>query len=252
MKKIIIDPKFEFLRKYISDIPNTFDSNGSVLENKRNVIRETEVHGLKLVIKSFRRIYLPNRIRYSFFYPSKAQRAFDYAKILLKKGIRTPQPIGYIEVKRYGLIHESFFISDSIDFTPLQVGREEKPVMTPEFMIELARFTYKLHQSNIYHVDYSLGNILFKKIDGAWQFALVDNNRMTFGPVSFHKGIRALVKLTLPVEFLTWIGKEYARLRKVNEIIAVAALFQYKRRHMLNRQMKGSMKGIVAHLKSIW
>lgn len=245
MKKIIIHPKYEFLRQYIVDIPENFDSLGTVMESRRNIIREDCVFGTRLVIKSFRRIYLTNRIRYSFFYPSKAQRAFDYAKILLDKGFNTPFPIAYIEVKPYGLINQSFFISEYTDFQPLQMVSDWGSFITSELILELARYTFRLHQNNIYHIDYTLGNILFKLIDNQYQFALVDNNRMNFGPVSYEKGIKNLVKLGLPVEHLTLIAKEYARLGKADEIISLERLFPYKRSELWRRQIKQSLKGMV-------
>jgi serine/threonine protein kinase len=250
MKKIIINPEYEFLRKYIEDIPENFDSIGTVMESKRNIIREDSIQGTRVVIKSFRRIYLTNRIHYSFFYPSKAERAFDHAMILRHNGFNTAMPIAYIEVTRYGLINQSFFISEYLDYQPLNKVSDWESFMESELILELARYTLRLHLNNIYHKDYSLGNILFKKIDNKYQFALVDNNRMSFGPVSVEKGIRNLVKLGLPIEHLTRLAKEYARLRKVDELMSLERLFHYKRSELDKRQMKQSLKGMMAALKS--
>src|SRR5688572_1013172 len=125
MKRIFtVGQDYSFLRNYIEDIPENFDTLGKLIQSNRNVIREDFVDGKKLVIKSYRRIYLPNRIRYTYFYPSKAQRAFDYAKILLQKGFHTPQPIAYIEIIQNGLINQSYFISEYSDFQPLDSIRQ--------------------------------------------------------------------------------------------------------------------------------
>ena len=84
--QIVINPTFEYLRSYIERIPENFDSLGHVIEDKRNVLRKDWVDEMPIVLKSFRRIYLTNKIRYSFFHPSKAERAFDHAMILRHNG----------------------------------------------------------------------------------------------------------------------------------------------------------------------
>jgi hypothetical protein len=68
------------------------------------------------------------------------------------------------------------------------------PSIASELIEALAQFTYRLHQNNIYYIDYTLGNILYKKKDGKYHFALVDNDRMDFGPISVEKGIKNLVR----------------------------------------------------------
>src|SRR6478735_11735029 len=99
MVKIVLNPHFEHLRKYVEEIPTQMELRGSVMESGRNLIKQDHVAGVHLVIKSYRRIYLPNKVRYSFFYPSKAQRAYDYAQRLIENGFNTPVPIAYIEVR---------------------------------------------------------------------------------------------------------------------------------------------------------
>jgi serine/threonine protein kinase len=250
-EKIIINSEYEFLRDYIRQIPRNFYKLGTVIEDKRNIIREDCIDGKKFIIKSYRKIYLANRIRYSFFAPSKAQRAFNHAEILLQKGFKTPTPVAYIEVKKHGLITESFFISEYLDFFPLNTLPEYNPDKTLKFLLNLSRFTYKLHQNGIFHRDYSLGNILCKESQNDFEFALVDNNRMSFGPISFSKRMRNLVKLGLPVEHLIWIIKEYARLQNADEVISLERLFHYKRSELAQRQRKQMLKmNVLSLLKS--
>lgn len=252
MKKImIIDPEFNFLQDYLDELPSKFDSVGKVIQSNRNIIREDKVQDVRLVIKSYRRIYLINRIRYTYLYPSKAQRAFDYAKVLLEKGFHTPRPIAYIEIIKNGLINQSYFISEYTDFQPLNTIFTLTLPHQMELLKEVARFTYRLHQNNIYHIDYSVGNILFKQINGRYEFSLIDNNRIKFSTISFEKGIGNLKRLGLPVEHLTWIGKEYARLWNVDEIISMERLFHYKRNQLERNRVKKSMKNLLASFKSL-
>ncbi len=238
---VVINPDYEHLRDYIQNVPSRFDSLGTIIDARRNIIREDDPKGTRLVIKAFKRIYLANRIRYSFFYPSKAQRAFDNARTLLKKGFLTPIPIAYIEIRHNGLINQSFFISEYVDFQPLEKP-EVKSAITLELLKDLAKYTFNLHRSNIYHIDYTLGNILFKKINNRLEFSLVDNNRMKFTNVSFDKGIRNFVRLALPDTQLEVIAKEYARLWKNTEDNAYAQLVNYKKIIALKNSIVRSVK----------
>ncbi|QRE24688.1 Kdo domain containing protein, partial [Flavobacterium psychrophilum] len=52
-----------------------------------------------LNVKSFKIPFFFNGIVYKFFRKSKAERSYNYAKILSEKGIGTPNPIGFYENK---------------------------------------------------------------------------------------------------------------------------------------------------------
>ncbi|MBT1710819.1 lipopolysaccharide kinase [Fulvivirgaceae bacterium PWU5] len=251
MKRIITDPAYSFLQEYIENIPQTFGSRGIVLHAKRNIIKEDTVQGVHLVIKSFKRIYLPNRIRYTYFTSSKAQRAFDNAHILTKLGFTTPRPIAYIEIVRDGLITEMYFVSEYTDFMALDAIRETSLEEARPLLLQLARHTYKMHQMGVYHIDYNLENILFREHDGRHELSLIDNNRMKFGLIRFEDGIRNFARLGLSVEHLTLVGQEYARLWNVPEVIALERLFYYKRRQLEQRLRKKAFKKAFAGLKGI-
>jgi hypothetical protein len=251
MKRIVTDPAYSFLQEYIEHIPHTFGEQGTVLHAKRNIIKEDTVHGVRLVIKSYKRIYLPNRIRYTYLAASKAQRAFDNAHVLLTLGFNTPRPIAYIEITRDGLITEQYFISEYTDFVAIESMRQATVEDAKPLLLQLARHTYKLHQTGVYHIDYNLENILFRKRDDHYELSLIDNNRMKFGVIRFEDGIRNFERLGLPAEHLTFIAKEYARLRNVSEVIAVERLFYYKRRQLDRRMRKKAFKEILAGLKNI-
>lgn len=251
MKRIVTDPAYSFLQEYIENIPHTFGEQGTVLHAKRNIIKEDTVHGVRLVIKSYKRIYLPNRIRYTYLAASKAQRAFDNARVLLTLGFTTPRPIAYIEITRDGLIAEQYFISEYTDFAAIESMRQATVEDAKPLLLQLARHTHRLHQTGVYHIDYNLENILFQKQDNRYELSLIDNNRMKFGVIRFEEGIRNFERLGLPAEHLTLIAKEYARLRNVSEVIAVERLFYYKRKQLDRRMRKKALKEILAGLKNI-
>lgn len=242
MVKIVLHPSFEHLREYVAEIPTHLESRGAVMESGRNLIKQDHAGGVHLVIKAYRRIYLPNKIRYSYFYPSKAQRAYDYANILRDNGFNTPQPIAYIEVRKNTLIQSSYFVCEYTHLTTLTDVVNKKAIPPADLMIELARFTHSLHVKQIIHVDYSVGNILYEVNDGRIAFALIDNNRMKFGPVSFKEGIKNLVRLGLPVSDLTTLAEEYCRLRNKNVFIGLADFYRYKKADVVRRENKHKLK----------
>ena len=99
-----------------------------------------------------------------------------------------------------------------------------------------------MHLKQLYHIDYSVGNILYEVKDGRIDFALIDNNRMKFGPVSFQQGIRNLVRLGLPVSEITLLAEEYTRLRNVNVFVGLERFFRYKRADVMRRENKHKLK----------
>src|SRR6187431_379834 len=82
---------FRFIKEFNSDLGILFE------DGKRNVIKLFESEGMTMNIKSFKIPSLINKITYRYFRKSKARRSYEYAMLLLEKGIGTPQPIAYFE-----------------------------------------------------------------------------------------------------------------------------------------------------------
>lgn len=77
----------------------------------RNELRKMEYNGKEYVIKSFHSPHLINRFVYGIFRPSKAKRSYDHAEMLLKIGVGTPQPVGYMNIRSGLLFDKSYYIS---------------------------------------------------------------------------------------------------------------------------------------------
>ena len=239
---IVINPKYNFLKDYIEQVPARFESLTDVLYDVRNIIKTDQVAGVKLVIKSYHRIYLTNRIRYTFFHPSKAKRAYDYGLRLIQNGFLTPEPVAYIESYEFGLLSRSYFICLYTDFTKLSsYMTDDDPVL----MKDLAQFTSDLHHHGIYHMDYSNGNILCKKENGHYKFSLIDNNRMKFGKFSYSRRLKNFRLLGLSEKQLMEVAKEYARLEKRDESEAVELISRYVRSHTDRRVLRKKAKKLV-------
>ena len=109
--KIVVNPTYEHLRKFIESVPDTFEREGRIIYSGRNLIKVMEVDGVEINVKRYGIPALANRIVYSFFRTPKGKRAFEYPQMLLQKGVETPAPIAYIEERKCGLINYSYFIS---------------------------------------------------------------------------------------------------------------------------------------------
>ena len=60
--KIILNPKYEFLRDYLTHIEEHFDHEGKEIWRDRNVLRTLKVDGLTLVVKRYAQPSLTGRI----------------------------------------------------------------------------------------------------------------------------------------------------------------------------------------------
>lgn len=249
MKKVVVNPRYQNLQAYMEAIPAELDSLGNLLYDKRNIIREDTVNGVRMVIKSFKRIYLPNRIRYTYWHTSKAARAYSNANILIENGFNTPAPIGYIEVYKNGLLNAMFFVCEYTSLPSLQIINTFPENEVRKILTDFTRFTYRLHQRNIYHIDYNITNILFHKAGDAYTFSLIDNNRMGFGRVSFIKGLKNFRLLKLTPEQRTVIGKEYARLWGMDENVGASKLLAYSEAEARQRRFRKSFKKILKSFK---
>jgi RIO-like serine/threonine protein kinase len=239
---IELAPQYEFLRQYIEEIPAKFNSLGVTIHKARNIIHVDKAKNVRLVIKSYQGIYLFNRFVYANLLPSKAKRAFKYARLLIDKGFRIPEPVAYIECVDNLMMKESYFISTYTDYRPLKdildmPGDEARAVLS-----SLAKYTYQLHQNNIFHQDYSIGNILFKQDGDAYAFTLIDNNRMTFGAHSFDYRMKNLRRLDLPLTMLAYLCQHYAQVSGENELFALSALLNYRKQRSMRIYRKERMK----------
>ena len=224
-------------------MPKQFEQLGEVIYDKRNQLRVIEAPDGTLVnVKRYCVPRQPNRLVYSLgIRPPKGQRAFLYPSRLLERGIDTPEPIAYIEQRnRWGLLGECYFVSEQspLGHTLYELGNASEGTYE-EMADALGRFTAKMHNNEVLHLDYSPGNILWDKDDEGYHFAIVDTNRMRFGPVSLKDGCTDLCRLWGPKRFIELIARSYADARGYNQDEAVALTMRaraafwtrYKRRH---------------------
>lgn len=241
--RISLNPKYEPLRNFVENIPEIFDNEGSEIYHLRNVIKIISTpDGRKVNVKRYHIPHCVNRVVYSLgIRKPKGQRAFNYAPILLKKGINTPEPIALIEERNgMGLIGYSYFVSEQIEWghTFYEFGNARKGEYE-EAAEALGLFAADMHEKEILHKDFTPGNILWKKDDGGYHLAVVDINRMHFGKVGIKEGLLNLRKFWGPKAFTEILVRKYAKCRGINADEALAIVMparrrfwtQYMRRH---------------------
>ena len=212
--KYILNPKHSTFKEHLLNIQSIFQASDESIHKARNELKIVEIDGTKYVIKSFKVPHFINRIAYTFFRDSKAKKSYLNAIKLQELGINTPEPVGVIEFFKNTLLTQSYFVSlyEAYDFTIREVFHHKvDDVQT--ILKEFAAFTYELHKKGVWHVDYSLGNILItKQADGSYKFSLVDINRMHFKHITPQEGLLNFNKFWAQEEDLEFLVKEYTKL----------------------------------------
>ena len=228
-------------------IENFSSSNGHIIKDHRNIIKKFKLGDFEVNIKSFGKPPMFNAFIYSFFRLTKAHRSFDYARKLLKKGIKTPSPICYCEYKSKGILNSSFYVSKQLKFDyPISdvinnVNFPNRVKILNDFVL----FTFKLHENGINFLDHSPGNTLVKFHNSSPIFYLIDLNRMKFEKMNFTKRIMNFRRLTNDKEVLKIISKEYARLynRDFDEVFSL--MVKYSNQFLSRRSFRKKLKKIL-------
>lgn len=213
--------KFTFSENYQANskdvvrIVENFDQEGELFGNgARNKIKIFDLQGEEINVKSFKVPNLVNKIAYRFFRKSKAQRSFEYAHQLLKRGIGTPYPIAYAEEKSGVTFQKSFYISEHLtcDLTYRDLVLDPDYPKREQILRAFTRFTFELHEKQVQFLDHSPGNTLIRSNKGEYQFYLVDLNRMNFKTLSFDERMKNFARLTPHKEMVAIMASEYAKL----------------------------------------
>lgn len=214
LTKIGINPDFQELSSFVHQLPTIFETEGKVIYKGRNELREFDVKGKKLIVKSYQLPHLFNRIIYNFFRDSKAKRSYSYALMLRKLGVGSPVPVGYYSISSWLLFGRSYFVCLKSD-CPYTYRDFERMVFPNQEQIlrAIARTTALLHENGLLHKDYSAGNILFQTIDNKVEVEIIDLNRMRFGNVDIKAGCKNFERLPGTHEMFAILAEEYAKAR---------------------------------------
>ena len=225
----------------LDDIKQYFASSEIVLHDVRNKLKEVDFNDESLIIKSFKKPNLINNIIYSFFRKTKARRSYEFG---LKINNFTPEVVAYIENYQFLMLDKSYFIAKKFtfdyDIRPFLLDKNLNNRV--EVFKQFARFTYELHQNNIFHNDFSPGNILIKKVKNDYFFKIVDINRMSFKKLSLKNRAKNFIKLWADDRDLEVILTEYALIAKIDKVEFIKLGLTYNQKYKNFTTRKRNLK----------
>lgn len=232
MKNVVVNPKYARLQTYMEQLPERWDrGEGKVIYKGRNELREMEWEGVVLVVKAFRTPNLVNRLAYGVLRPSKAARSYNYAQMLLSKGIGTPEPVAF-HTQRNGIFFgRSFYacLKSECPHTYVQLMQGDYPGQE-RVLKAIARVTAHIHDLGWIHRDYSRGNILFAETSDEVKIEIIDLNRIRFHKVNMEEGCRNFERLPGTPEMLRIMADEYARARGFDADECFRLISKYRER----------------------
>src|SRR5690349_18344850 len=178
MTKFELSDPFKALKGFVANLPETFFTTGSVIHEHRNIIKRITTSEGDFIVKNFKGMYMVNRVAFSLFVKSKAERSYLHAEILKKNGFITPPNVGWLDRYFLGLLMESYYVSvyspwDTFHHIMTNQIPNDKEQRT-SLVKHLAALAFRLHKAGIYHLDFSIRNILLIPPLQSYNFALVD------------------------------------------------------------------------------
>ncbi|MFD2908047.1 Kdo domain containing protein [Flavobacterium ardleyense] len=242
--------KFLKFENIIDNYIKYFENSGvDFIIGNRNSIKLFEIDGKTISVKAFKKPNLINKIAYRYFRKSKAKRSFEYASILLEKGIGTPEPIAYFENFDVLGLNESYYVCEHLncDLTYRELVETDYPD-SENILRQFTQFTFDMHQKGIEFLDHSPGNtLIINEGNGKYSFYLVDLNRMKFHQtIDFQTRMKNLSKITPKKEMIAIMSNEYAKLYGEDETKVFETMwqltsdFQYRfaRKKRIKRKLK--------------
>ena len=217
-EKIFVNDDYKDCIDFVRELPTYFkNKEGKVIHQGRNELREFHYKGLDLVVKSFCKPNIINRIAYGLFRSSKAQRSYEYAAMLLRTGIGSPMPVGYYTERKGLLFDRSYYVSlkSECPYTYNDLLKQNF-VHEKEILRAVAATTAEMHERGYLHKDYSRGNILFRETPEGVKIEIIDLNRIRFKKISMEEGCKNFERLPGRDEWWKIMAETYAQRRGFN------------------------------------
>lgn len=213
--KIVINPNSHQMAGIVDSLPKIFSNDeGVIIYKGRNELRQFEYNGRQYVAKSFHTNPI-NRFVYGVLRKSKAERSYLHALRLREIGVGTPEPVAFMDVRKWGVLTDSYYFSNLSECSHVYVEIfSHKFECEDDLMREIGRKVAVMHNNGLAHLDFGRGNILFEETKGGGvKIDIVDLNRMYFGELSMEKGCKNLERLPANPHQHRLIAEEYAKER---------------------------------------
>jgi len=227
----------------LRQIRNYFKHATHSIWERRNQIKIVKYNDKEIAVKSFKIPHFINKLIYTFIRSSKAERSYENS-LSIKEFV--PMPIGYVEYKKFGLLYDSYFVSEhyAYDFTIREVLTQHGFPFKETIYRQFATFTHALHEKNVEHLDYSPGNILIKQIfEEQYEFKVIDVNRMKFKKLTMKERLENFSKLWAEDNDLVVIVTAYAKLSQLDENEAINTALKASQKHKEKINLKKKLKG---------
>ena len=245
--RIHLHPDYEHLRPELRNVVLGHYRPDKVFCNRRNVVEKITIAGREYVIKKYKRPHLFNSLVYTFIRKSKARRAYEYGLRLLNLGIETPFPVAYVEVRKYGIFHTAYLLTEYCNMSTLAEVSIESMPMDKLYKLgnDLISFTIMLQEKKALPLDYNPGNIFYNydEQSGTFSFALTDINRMRFGRLPWSKdAMRCFEQFGITTDRLYHFLLGYSIERGVDIDLCMFEFLAFRLTRKLKRFLKGKVK----------
>ena len=148
----LIQDNYREFKPAINKVIDDFDSRGELIKGSRNTIKKINIDNLVINIKRFKIPNILNKIIYTFFRSSKANRSYNYAKKLINRysfgGGAINDTIGQIVNKKlpFGGIGDSG-IGKYHGYESFKTFSHFKPYIIKSNIFDLS-FKYKLNEDS--------------------------------------------------------------------------------------------------------
>ena len=200
---------------FVEALPDRF-AGGTLIFEKRNTIRRFAVDSAsvpEVIVKRFHRLKGIKRLIYTFFRTTKASRAYHNGLELLARGIDTPEPLAFIEIKSGRLVRDCYFISRPTDFKAIRGPLNDATEFDRPLARAFAVFAARLHEAGVLHHDLNSTNTIYRaEPDGSYSFSVIDTNRMDFtdGRPPLDACIANIVRFTRRLDLFEYVARSYA------------------------------------------
>lgn len=248
MKRVVIASRYKknpTLVTFLENLPDSFNQEGKILHDERNIIKEFSIANQKLVVKCYKQPLLIQRFIYSFIRKTKAHRAYLNANRLRKRGVDTPEGIAFIEVWHKGLFSDGYLVTDVNNDSPIANLLHQESGFCKVLAEQFAAFALELHMKGILHHDLNSTNVLYREEEsGRYHFSVIDINRMKV----YRKGVlptkddclKNLTRFTWDYDLFEFVLTAYAKKRNWDVADTLERALKLKKRFETNRHRKKS------------
>jgi len=129
------------------------------------------------VILKWRRVS-GSRTWKNLFRPSRAAREFENALRILHRGVVTPRPMLWGELRRFGLLRGEYLVMEWLRDVASLVEKLRETATDPSrrtrLLLSSARSLREMHDSGIFHGDLNSSNILLRECGTNCQAMIID------------------------------------------------------------------------------